>query len=278
MLSSSSSSFYTCIEGLKSALPNKPKYEKYRSELNNITETSEGKYKLIAIVNTLSLSAFERLQKECATLPWPDEFKDIFEVQPLIDHFYNAPPKERSKDNFVWVFNLFIKQHKYERAFQLLSRAPRSVLYDLCLTSLSDHIGTNKLVVKDNLEGVIRGAHTLTQSDCNRSLIKIIFERLILMNERHEELALKLQSSDDRSKVLFLLSVYCFQLSSKTRNIAEKYQQLMPQETSQQITRKEKLGDYYSVTKEWIPNDENDLFGNLPQIDRFMISTDGEPY
>jgi hypothetical protein len=278
MLTSSSSAFSTCIEGLKSALPEEPKYFKYRSELSAITETAEGKEKLLVIINSLSLRTFNQLQENCALLPWPDTFKNVFDVNPLIEYFYNAPAQERSNENFQWLFIHFLKQHKYERAFELLSRAPKKDLYSCCMAELKVHIRDNKAGELIILKEIMESAHALTETGCKHQLIKTLFNRLILIDKEQEALTLELKSSEYRSKVLFLLSVYYFQKDPSTRTRAEKYLQLMPDETLPLSLRKEKLKDYYSVTKEWSMSDGNELLENLASIDRFMISTDGELY
>lgn len=278
MLISSSSSFYTCIEGIKSALPNGPKYDRCRIELNAITQTPEGKYKLVAIINSLSQATFNQLEEKCASLPWPDAFKNVFETDAVIKCFQASHSHEQSNENFEWMFINFLKQHKYERAFEILSQAPNAALFISCLGALKTHIIGSKPKEKEVIKEIIEAAHALTESSCKRLLIKILFNRLILINEEQEELVLQFKSLEDKSKMLFLLSIYYFQLYSLTRPLAERYHQLMPEETIPLSIRKDKLGDYYSVTPAWTANSRNDLFANLSQITRFHISTDGDLY
>lgn len=233
------SDFNHCIYSLTEELPRTNGYIKYREELRRVSPTEEGKWRLIAIINSLPLEQFNKLEEVSKGLNWPPAFKQVFSAKTLSSYF----DSDAMYPDVAWIASNFLSQHKNNRVIEFATSLRSEHLRNTAISEIIEHmfsIGGWKLSI-----GI---AHLLTGPTKNVMLFNL--RRMIFsVSSGKTDLIQQFSSADDRSKMCFLISVSYYQGARFSR--ALQYARQMPEQTMEQANRKKELIEFLEYKHPW---------------------------
>jgi hypothetical protein len=221
---------------LASNLPTSSSYDKYRSVLSETKRKDE----VVAVINSLSKSQFEYLEKITGESVWSKEFKDLFTVDTLISCFYEDESHDLSDISYIVYY--YLQQRKYGRSCQLTlniidswkkddSYPIENVIDTLCGPAMFNLKLTRTLLFN---------CHLFTKTKYGNYFLFNLYRILMEVEKGHIQLLSHIvKNSNDRSKLLFMITINLHR--NKKLNFARHFNALMPKNSEEEIERKNDL-------------------------------------